>query len=75
MNSNSSGLASMKSLSKRISLAMESWEQELPSEPPSAVIPDVIHENMDLESLMGTTSESLEALSLDPENWNLAVEV
>lgn len=75
MNSNSSGLASMKSLSKRISLAMESREQELPSEPPSAVIPDMIHENMDLENLMGTASKSLEALSLDPENWNLAVEV
>jgi hypothetical protein len=54
---------------------MESREQELPSEPPSAVIPDMIHENMDLENLMGTVSKSLEALLLDPENWNLAVEV
>jgi hypothetical protein len=74
MNSNSSGLASMKSLSKRISHELENREQQPPSEPPSAVVPDMIDEDMDLENLMGTARRSFEALSLDPESGDLAME-
>ena len=67
MNSRSSGLASMKSMSKRISHALATREQEAPSEPPSAAVPDMIDEAMDLEHLMGAASRSLESLSLDSE--------
>jgi hypothetical protein len=74
MNSNSSGLASMKSLSKRISHALGCGEQEPPSEPPSAAVPDMIDEDINLENLMGTASRSLESLSLDTESENHAME-
>jgi hypothetical protein len=73
MNSNSSGLASMESLSKRISHTLESREQQ-PSEPPSAAVRDMIDEDMDLENLMGTARRSFEALSWDPESGDLVTE-
>ena len=74
-NSNSSGLASMKSMSKRISLALATWEQEAPGDPPSAVVRDMVSEVSETENLMNATSRSLESLSLDPEIGDIETEL
>lgn len=75
ISSGNSELATMKSMSKRIGHALANGEPEAENEPPSAVVPGMIDEVMDLEHFMGAARRSFESLSLDPEIGDVAVEL
>jgi hypothetical protein len=75
LNSRNSELAAMKSMSKRIRHVLANGEPEAENEPPSAAVPGMIDEVMDLEHFMGVARRSFESLSLDPEIGDVATEL
>jgi hypothetical protein len=75
ISSRNSELATMKSMSIRIGYALANGEPEAENEPPSAVVPNMIDEVMNLEHFMGAARRSFESLSLDPEIGDVAAEL
>jgi hypothetical protein len=75
ISSRNSELVAMKSMSKRIKHALASGEPEAENEPPSAAVPGMIDEAMDLEHFVGAARRSFESLSLDPEIGDVATEL